>query len=166
MYTTPPHSLEAEEGVLGSVFVDNTIIDVCREMLQSEDFWHGPARMVYEAMLIASQKSRPIDMITIQECMTVRGTLEPAGGLEYLSHLVDATPSASRAEYYAEIVREKSAVRETIRAAQVIVQEAQEGIEDVETWLAGAQQRIGDATQRRAVEATPATWSRKLGCTM
>jgi replicative DNA helicase len=117
---TPPHSEEAERGVLGSVLLDSArVLDVCIEAQLGPDSFYIPAhRLVMEAMLDMSRDGRPVDSLTITERMRSAGTLEKSGGPLFLDGLIEATPTSAHAEYYIDIVRQKYLLRTIIDKAR------------------------------------------------
>ena len=110
----PPHSAEAERGVLGSILLDaSRVLDLCAANGLSDPlaFYIPAHRIVYEAMLKMSSASGAIDILTVAEVLRTAGTLDQVGGAAFLEQLVDTTPTAAHAEYYIGIVREKFLLR-------------------------------------------------------
>ncbi len=116
----PPHSEEAERGVLGSVLLDGgKVLDLCVEQqLSAESFYIPAHRTVFETMLDMSREGRPIDLLTVTERLQNAGVLDRVGGPTALDRLVDATPTAAHAEYYIGIVRDKYLLRSVIATAR------------------------------------------------
>lgn len=116
----PPHSEEAERGVLGCILLDaDRIMDLCVERQLAPDAFYVPAhRVIYETMLAMSGAGRPIDLLTVSERLKAAGVLDRVGGPTALDRIVDATPSAAHAEYYIAIVRDKYLFRSIIGAAR------------------------------------------------
>jgi replicative DNA helicase len=117
---SPPHSEEAERGVLGSVLLDSArVLDLCIEAQLGPDSFYIPAhRLVMEAMLDMSRDGRPVDSLTITERMRAAGTLDKSGGPLFLDGLIEATPTSAHAEYYIDIVRQKHLLRAIIDKAR------------------------------------------------
>ncbi len=116
----PPHSLEAEQSVLGGLMLDNERWDNVAERVVANDFFSRPHRLIFTEMQRLLEMSRPIDLITLSESLEQRGDLETAGGFAYLAELSKNTPSAANIGAYADIVRERAVVREMISVANEI----------------------------------------------
>ncbi len=123
---TPPHSVEAEQSVLGSLMLDERAWEAVAETLQDTDFYRHDHRLIFRAVQHLVAQEQPIDVVTVAEELEERGQLEKAGGPAYLSRLVDMTPSIDNCAAYAEIVRERSQQRRLIEAATDIMQRAYE----------------------------------------
>lgn len=114
----PPHSLEAEQSVLGSILLDSDVMDELESFLPSpEAFYLEAHRRIYAAMQALRAKGSPVDLVTLSEELSRRGELEGVGGVSYLVQLSEATPTAAYAEHYARIVAEKWTLRRLIQAA-------------------------------------------------
>ncbi|WP_018692116.1 replicative DNA helicase [Algicola sagamiensis] len=116
----PPHSMEAEQSVIGGLMLDNQAWDRVAETVVSQDFYHRAHRYVFDAMSVLTEKNNPIDLITVTEALELNGHLEDAGGFAYLGEIAKNTPSAANIIAYAEIVRERAVVREMIGVANEI----------------------------------------------
>ena len=111
---TPPHDIQAEACVLGSMIVDERCIPAVGDIIISSDF-HRPAHAtIYTALIAMVEDGRPVDLVTLREELTRRGELEQVGEIEYLSAIVEGVPSAANATYYAQVVRRHAAKRELI----------------------------------------------------
>ncbi len=115
----PPHSIEAEQAVLGGLMLDNSAWDQIADLLREEDFYRQDHRQIYAAMLQLAERNTPFDAITLSEWMEQKGELE-GGGLAYLGTLAKNTPTAANIKAYAAIVRERSIIRQLIRVANEI----------------------------------------------
>jgi replicative DNA helicase len=111
----PPHSIEAEQAVLGALMLDNSTWDQLADRLAQEDFYRRDHQLIYEAIGKLSEGGHPCDAVTVSEHLDRDGQLEDAGGLAYLGELAKDTPSASNVRAYADIVRERSVMRQLIR---------------------------------------------------
>ncbi|HFC53162.1 MAG TPA: replicative DNA helicase [Gammaproteobacteria bacterium] len=120
----PPHSIEAEQAVLGGLMLDNDAWDQIADLLREEDFYRQDHRRIYAAMLHLAERNTPFDAITLSEWMEQRGELEGSGGLAYLGELAKNTPTAANIKAYAAIVRERSIIRQLIRVANEIGESA------------------------------------------
>ncbi|MEA1063220.1 replicative DNA helicase [Erwinia sp. HR93] len=116
----PPHSVEAEQSVLGGLMLDNERWDDVAERVVAEDFYTRPHRLIFTEMHRLQETGHPIDLITLSESLERLGQLESAGGFAYLAELSKNTPSAANISAYADIVRERAVVREMISVANEI----------------------------------------------
>ncbi|GAD90896.1 MULTISPECIES: replicative DNA helicase [Vibrio] len=116
----PPHSLEAEQSVIGGLLLDNERWDTVAEKVMAIDFYSRPHRLIFEAVKTLLEDSQPLDLITLSEFLERREQLEDVGGFAYLADLVKNTPSAANINAYAEIVAERAVVRNLIGVANEI----------------------------------------------
>ncbi|WP_280546076.1 MULTISPECIES: replicative DNA helicase [unclassified Halomonas] len=116
----PPHSLEAEQSVLGGLMLDNQAWDNVADRLVADDFYRYEHRLIFNVMAGLAETSRPLDVVTLSEALERRDQLDTVGGLAYLAELARSTPSASNIRAYADIVRERATLRKLIRAASQI----------------------------------------------
>ncbi len=120
----PPHSLEAEQSVLGGLMLDNDAWFNVAEVVGAQDFYRPGHQIIYEAMADLAASDQPLDAVTVSERLVSKGLLEKCGGLAYLAELAESTPGASNLLAYARIVREHSTLRQLIGAAQRIADAA------------------------------------------
>ena len=120
----PPHNLEAEESVLGSMMLMGDAIAQVSEILKADDFYRSAHRAIYEALIGLYARGEPVDAITAVEELKRRGTLEPAGGALYIHHLVETVPTPASAPHYARIVADHALLRRLIKAGSQIVDRA------------------------------------------
>ena len=120
----PPHSVEAEQAVLGGVLIDNDAWDRIAGIVTSANFYRNDHRAVFEAVSDLCEEGRPCDAVTVAERLDRNGQLESAGELAYLAELAENTPSAANIVAYAEIVRERAVLRELIRISTEIAESA------------------------------------------
>ena len=116
----PPHSIEAEQSVIGGLLLDNERWDTIAERVATRDFYSRPHRVVFEAVQRILEASKPLDLITLSEHLEQHEQLEDVGGFAYLADLVKNTPSAANINAYADIVAERSLVRSLIGVANEI----------------------------------------------
>jgi replicative DNA helicase len=116
----PPHSLEAEQSVLGGLMLDNERWDNVAERVSIKDFFNRPHRLIFGEMQRLMELNKPIDLITLSESLEQKGDLDSVGGFAYLAELSKNTPSAANISAYADIVRERAVVREMIAVAHEI----------------------------------------------
>ncbi len=110
----PPHSLEAEQAVLGSLMLDNSTWDTIADRVSEEDFYRQDHQLIFRAIAALAEKGQPFDVVTLCEWLEPRGELENAGGLAYIGALAKDTPSVSNVRAYADIVRERAILRRLI----------------------------------------------------
>ncbi|MGH7827347.1 MAG: replicative DNA helicase [Candidatus Binatia bacterium] len=145
----PPQNLEAESSVLGGILLDNEAINQVLELLRPEDFYRESHRKIFRAMIELSDRSEPVDLITLSDCLKGRGEIEAIGGSAYLASLADFVPTAANISYYARIVREKSILRNLISAATDIATRGFEEQGNVEEFLDIAEKVIFDISERK-----------------
>ncbi|EDF0134369.1 replicative DNA helicase, partial [Salmonella enterica subsp. enterica serovar Enteritidis] len=116
----PPHSIEAEQSVLGGLMLDNERWDDVAERVVAEDFYTRPHRHIFTEMGRLQESGSPIDLITLAESLERQGQLDSVGGFAYLAELSKNTPSAANISAYADIVRERAVVRDMIAVAHEI----------------------------------------------
>ena len=123
-YRLPPHSVEAEQSVLGGLLLDNPSFDKIADVLSKEDFYRDDHRRIFQAICNLIEHNRPADVITVAEALDSNNELSYVGGLAYLGSLAQNTPSAANIRRYGEIVREKSVMRQLASAATEIADAA------------------------------------------
>ncbi|WP_179947263.1 replicative DNA helicase [Vibrio splendidus] len=116
----PPHSLEAEQSVIGGLLLDNERWDTVAEKVVAKDFYSRPHRLIFEAVKDILEESSPLDLITLSEHLELREQLEEVGGFAYLADLAKNTPSAANINAYADIVAQRALVRSLIGVANEI----------------------------------------------
>jgi len=121
----PPHAIEAEMSLLGSMLWDSKIVgDVVAIVRSGGDFYRPAHTAIYDAMVELYDKSGGLDLITLNQALIDKGLLDAVGGLNYLVSLAEGVPGASAATHYARLVREKATVRDLIGAAGEILHDA------------------------------------------
>ncbi|MYM25057.1 replicative DNA helicase [Duganella sp. FT135W] len=116
----PPHSIEAEQSVIGGLLRDNASFDRIADMMQPDDFYRYDHRIIFEQIVRMINASKPADVITVFENLTQLGKADDVGGLAYLNAMAQNTPSAANIRRYAEIVRDRSVLRQLITVADDI----------------------------------------------
>jgi hypothetical protein len=111
----PPHSVEAEQSVLGGLMLDNSAWDTIADAVSAPDFYRRDHRLIFTAIGELAERGEPSDAVTVSEFLDRNGQLDDAGGLAYLGQLARDTPSAANIRAYAGIVRERAMLRELIR---------------------------------------------------
>ncbi|MDK2886520.1 MAG: replicative helicase [Thermosipho sp. (in: thermotogales)] len=121
---TPPHNIEAEQAVIGSILIDPEAIENVISIVRSEDFYDNRHVEIFKAIEELYDENIPIDVISICDRLKTKGKLEMVGGELYVAQLADGVPTSAHAETYAQIVRDKSILRSLISAASRVVEEA------------------------------------------
>jgi replicative DNA helicase len=145
----PPHNLEAEQSVLGSMLLDRDAIIRVATSLKAEDFYHPANASVYQAVRDLYERREPTDMLTLSDELARRDQLDQVGGLAYLASLIDVVPTAVHVEYYARIVERTATMRRLIDAGASIVGFGFRDDLEVEDALDLAERTIFDVAQRR-----------------
>lgn len=148
----PPHNLEAEESLLGSMLISQDAIPDVIEKVKGEDFYREANRHVYESILDLYAKGEPADPITVAEQLKGKGVLEEVGGKSYIHTLVNVVPTAANAKHYASIVEKNAILRALIRAATEVAALGYEAPENVEALVDRAESLIFGVAQKRISE--------------
>lgn len=144
----PPHSIEAEQSVLGSLMLDKDAIIRVADTLSTGDFYKEAHNMIYESMLDLYEKSEPIDVLTLSDKLKDKKQLETIGGASYLATLVSTVPSAANIGYYASVVHKKSTLRRLIVAAAEISEMGFNQADDIAKVLDEAEQALFAISQK------------------
>ncbi|SNS28542.1 replicative DNA helicase [Noviherbaspirillum humi] len=120
----PPHSIEAEQSVLGGLLLDNAAWDRIADFVREDDFYRYDHRLIFQHIVKLINSSKPADVITVYESLNVSNKAEEVGGLSYLNALAQNTPSAANIRRYAEIVRERGVLRRLITVSDEIATQA------------------------------------------
>lgn len=153
----PPHSEEAECGVLGSILLDSSrVLGICLEGALSDDsaFYMPANRIIYKSMVEMFNATKPIDMLTLVEYLRAKGELENAGGPEYLEKLLDKTPTAAHAEYYINIVRQNALKRRTLDVVRKIEENCYDGSFAADQVVAEAEKNVLGIADNKTVTST------------
>ncbi len=121
---TPPHSIEAEQSVLGALILDNNSIDKVADLLRAEDFYNEGHRLIYEHINRLAADNHAADAVTVSESLRAASKLDYVGGLAYIGAIANAVPSAANVRRYAEIVRDRSIMRRLAGVATEIAEAA------------------------------------------
>lgn len=139
----PPHSVEAEQAVIGGLMLSPDSLDRVGDLLTENDFYRRDHRLIYRAIRELSDRNRPFDAVTLGEWFEANRLGEQIGGTGYLVELATTTPSAANIKAYAEIVREKAVLRQLIEAGTDIVNDAyQPEGRDSQEVLSSAEQKV------------------------
>lgn len=146
---TPPHSIESEQSVLGSIFLDpETVVNVL-EYLEPKDFYRKNHQIIFDAIMTLYNRNDAIDVVTVTNELENKDQLENVGGLDYLGEIATFVPTAANVEYYAKIVEEKSILRNLIRSATDIVKQGYDENDQLAVILDSAEQSILQVSERR-----------------
>ena len=149
MVQIPPHSVEAEQSVLGAMLLDREAVFVALEMLLPEDFYKEAHREIFESAVNVFTREEPVDLLTLTEELKRRQTLDAVGGIAYITSLSTAVPVTVHVEYYAKVVEEKAVLRRLINASREIARQGYRPDVDVQELLELAQKNIYDITQKQ-----------------
>ena len=145
----PPQSIEAEQAVLGSVFLDSDSIVEAMEYIEAKDFYRRSHQTIFQIMIDLNNRNEAIDAITVKDQLEQKNMIEDIGGVSYLSELTLSVPTAANVGYYAQIVEQKSLLRSLIQTATDIVTSGFEQDEDVESILDEAERKILEVSEKR-----------------
>ena len=120
----PPHSIEAEQSVLGGLMLDANVWDKVVEFVGDVDFYQKKHKLIFQMITRLVERTQPIDVVTVIETLRGENKLDEAGGEVYLYELANTIPSAANISAYAEIVRERSILRQLISASHEIADES------------------------------------------
>ncbi|HEX5215500.1 MAG TPA: replicative DNA helicase [Vicinamibacterales bacterium] len=146
---TLPHNLEAEKSVLGAILINNTTFNQAAEVVDSLDFFRDAHRRIWEKMVALTDRSEPVDLVTLKDELTRSGELDEVGGPAYISALTDGVPRSANVEYYAKIVKEKSTLRRLIQASNDVLVRAYDAEEDADNLLDEAERAIFQIADNR-----------------
>ncbi|ARJ39038.1 replicative DNA helicase [Sporosarcina ureae] len=146
---TPPHNNEAEQSVLGAIFLEPQALITASEILLPEDFYRIAHKKIFETMLVLNDRGQPVDLVTIAEELKVKNELEDVGGISYITELANAVPTAANIVYYANIVDEKALLRRLIRVATDIVEDGYTREDEVEALLGEAEKKMMEVSNRK-----------------
>lgn len=145
----PPQNIEAEQAVLGSIFLDADRLVEAQEYITADDFYKRSHRLIFESMQTLNDRGEAIDVVTVQNQLEQSNLLEDVGGLPYIAELAIAVPTAANLEYYAKIVEEKSLLRNLIQTATKIASDSYNQDNPVENILDEAERRILQVAEKR-----------------
>jgi len=120
----PPQAIEAEQSVLGGLMLDNQRFDDVVDIVKADDFYTHTHQVIFDAILSIQADNKPVDLVTVRELLDNREKLESIGGLAYLDQLVRNTPSTANLVTYANIIRDRSILRQLINAGNKIIEQA------------------------------------------
>ena len=145
----PPHDIDAEQAVLGSMLTDKDAVNAAIESLKEDAFYRDDNKAIFQAIVNLYSKSEPIDIITLKDELESMDKFEQVGGFEYLASLPDKVPTTANVQKYIKIVEEKSILRNLIKTANEIIELGYDPAEDVEDIMDGAEKKIFDIMQSK-----------------
>ena len=144
-----PHSIEAEQSVIGSMIMDREAIVVASEIVSGEDFYSRQYGVLFETMVELNDEGKPVDLVTLQDRLKEKDVPPEVSSLEFVRDLITAVPTSANIKYYANIVAEKSTLRRLIKINEEIANTCYVGKESLEVILEDTEKRIFDLVQRR-----------------
>ena len=145
----PPQNIEAEQAVLGAIFLNTDALADAMEYIEADDFYRRSHQILFQAMVDLNNDGEAIDVLTVQNYLTTNNQLDDVGGVAYIAELATSVPTAANAGYYAKIVEEKSMLRRLISTATNIITQANNNDEDVPSLLDSAERQIMDVSERK-----------------
>ena len=148
-----PHSLEAEQSVIGSMFIDAEAIASATEQISGEDFYNRQYGVVFDTIVELNNEGKPIDFVTLQDRLRSKEDVPPeVSGLDFLTNLIAAVPTSANIKYYAGIVAEKATLRRLIRTNEEIANTCYSGKESLDTILESTESKINEVVQKKNVK--------------
>ena len=144
-----PHSIEAEQSVIGSMIMDREAIVVASEIVLGDDFYNKQYGILFDTMVELNGEGKPVDLVTLQDRLKEKDVPPEVSSLEFIRDLITAVPTSANIKYYANIVAEKSTLRKLIRLNEDIANTCYVGKESLEDILADTEKRVFDLVQRR-----------------
>ena len=144
-----PHSIEAEQSVIGSMIMDREAIVVASEIVLGDDFYNKQYGILFDTMVELNDEGKPVDLVTLQDRLKEKDVPPEVSSLEFIRDLITAVPTSANIKYYANIVAEKSPLRKLIRLNEDIANTCYVGKESLEDILADTEKRVFDLVQRR-----------------
>ncbi|EUJ40963.1 replicative DNA helicase [Brochothrix campestris] len=148
---TPPQNNEAEQAIIGAIFIEPNALITAAEVLQPEDFYRQAHQHIFRAMVMMNEQGKALDVVTVSEMLKSQGLIEDIGGITYLTDLAVSVPTAANIAYYIEIVEEKALLRRLINTATQIATSGFANEESVEALVDDAERRILEVAQRKNV---------------
>jgi replicative DNA helicase len=149
MDRVPPHNNEAEQSVIGAIFLEPQALITAAEILMADDFYRTAHQKIFQTMLNLSDHGKAIDVVTVTEELSAKKELEDVGGLSYITELASAVPTAANIAHYAKIVEEKALLRRLIRVATKIMEDGYTREDEVEALLSEAEKKMMEVANRK-----------------
>ena len=145
----PPHSIEAEQSVVGAILMDRDAITVAAEIICGDDFYQMAYGVIFDSVVELFNEGKPVDLITLQNRLREKAVPEEISSLEFVRDLVTAVPTSANVKYYAEIVSEKATLRRLIKMNEAIADECYQGQEPLEVILERTEKQVFELVQNR-----------------
>ena len=149
-----PHSIEAEQSVIGSMILDRDAILVASEILTSDDFYQKQYGIIFDAMVELCNEGKPVDLVTLQNRLKEKELPPDISSMEYVRELIEAVPTSANVKYYANIVSEKALLRRLIKATEDVANTTQRS--------SVRKQSFADLSRQMKRLPTPAIWRRRI----
>lgn len=149
----PPHNIEAEQAVIGAIFLEPEAFSAAAERVDAKDFFRANHQVIYSAMQQLFEKGEPIDIVTVTTLLSNNQQLDVAGGVSYLTDIAGSVPTAANIEYYCKIVEEKALLRRLIQTATDIVTATFSKEDQVDEVLDEAERTILEVSGKKNVSA-------------
>ena len=147
-----PHSIEAEQSVIGSMIVDKEAIMAASEIISREDFYQQQYGVLFDAMVELYNEGKPVDLVTLQDRLKEKNVPPEISSLEFVRDLINAVPTSANVRYYAKIVKEKATLRRLIKVNEEIANTCYLGNEKVEDIMEDTEKKIFQVLQRTESE--------------
>jgi len=144
-----PHSVEAEQSVIGSMIMDKEAIVTASEIVSEDDFYNKQYGILFQAMVDLNEEGKPVDLVTLQNRLKEMAAPPEVSSLEFVRDLISAVPTSANVKYYATIVAEKATLRKLIRTNEEVINSCYLGKDSLELILDEAEKNIFKITQKR-----------------
>ncbi len=144
-----PHSIEAEQSVIGAMIMDREAITIASEIICGDDFYNKQYGVVFDTMVELNDEGRPVDLVTLQDRLREKDVPPEVSSLEFIRDLITAVPTSANIKYYAGIVAEKATLRKLIRLNEEIANTCYIGKENLEVILEDTEKRVFELVQKR-----------------
>ena len=145
----PPYNIEAEQSIIGSLLIDRDAVYRVIEIVDPTDFYRDEHRYIMEAIYDLASEEKPVDIVSVADKLKSVDKLEFVGGITYLARLADSVPNSANADYYAKIVKDKSLLRQLIKAGGEISEFGFDQMTNIDTLIDKAERKIFSLSQKR-----------------
>lgn len=144
-----PHSMEAEQAVIGSMLMDRDAMESALEILQPDDFYGRQYGTLFQAIRELNTENKPVDLVTLQERLKENNVPEELAGMDFIREVLGSVPTSANVKYYTKIVKEKSLMRRLIRTTEEITAQCYQGTDNVEALMDSTEKKIFNLMQSR-----------------